>query len=144
MADAHFSSSSLICQEDGASLEEEEEEDRLEWDMDNLSSFGDSFDLSESDDEYIGLLVSKESSFERTHQEKSSENQPVPARTDAVVWILKVGFRSGFSHFRIFCVNFWSIFLLGFCACRLISAWVLVSRLLISLLFFLIGFSFTE
>jgi hypothetical protein len=91
MADAHFSSSSLICQEDGASLLEKEEEHRLECDMDNLSSFGDFFDLSESDDEYIGLLVSKESSFESTNQEQSSENQPVPARTDAVVWILKVG-----------------------------------------------------
>lgn len=87
MADAHLSSS-LICQEDGTSLEKEE---RLEWDMDNLSSFGDYFDLSESDDEYIGLLVSKESRFESRNQEESSENQLVPARTDAVVWILKVG-----------------------------------------------------
>ena len=92
MADTHFSSS-LICQEDGTFLEKEE---RLEWDMDNLSSFDDYFDLSESDDEYIGLLVAKESRFESRNQEESSENQlvpvPVPARTDAVVWILKVGF----------------------------------------------------
>lgn len=93
MADAHFSSSSssLICQEDGASLEEEEEEEekRLECDMDNLSSFGDLFDSSQSDDQYIGLLISKESSTNR--EESTEKNQLVPARTDAVVWILKVG-----------------------------------------------------
>ncbi|KAJ3702856.1 hypothetical protein LUZ61_006561 [Rhynchospora tenuis] len=93
MADTHFASS-LICQEDGASLEEEE---RLQWDLDNLSSFGDFIDLSESDDEYIGLLISKESSFEEsTTQEESSEKQFVPARTDAIVWILKTNKRLGF------------------------------------------------
>ncbi|KAJ4820131.1 Cyclin-D5-1 [Rhynchospora pubera] len=92
MADTHFASS-LICQEDGASLEEEE---RLQWDLENLTSLGDFIDLSESDDEYIGLLVSKESSFERTIQEESTEKQFVPTRTDAIVWILKTNKRLGF------------------------------------------------
>ncbi|KAJ1686969.1 hypothetical protein LUZ63_018359 [Rhynchospora breviuscula] len=92
MADTHFASS-LICQEDGASLEEEE---RLQWDLENLTSLGDFIDLSESDDEYIGLLVAKESSFESTIQEESTENQFVPARTDAIVWILKTNKRLGF------------------------------------------------
>ncbi|KAJ4767418.1 Cyclin-D5-1 [Rhynchospora pubera] len=92
MANTHFASS-LICQEDGASLEEEE---RLQWDLENLTSLGDFIDLSESDDEYIGLLVSKESSFESTIQEESTEKQFVPTRTDAIVWILKTNKRLGF------------------------------------------------
>ncbi|KAJ3673973.1 hypothetical protein LUZ60_005965 [Juncus effusus] len=95
MADTHFSSS-LVCEEDASNLDEEEEEEE-EGDVKYFSSFDDISVLSESDDEYIELLVSKESSLEsKNHEEVASGNWSILVRADAVGWILKACGRLGF------------------------------------------------
>ncbi|KAG9440435.1 hypothetical protein H6P81_020600 [Aristolochia fimbriata] len=82
----------LLCQETQSCLnEDEEEEDRFL----SMSYWG----VSETEDEYIEMLVSKESSFESKCADDGSEDNWLKCmRLDAVRWILKTRVFFGFSY----------------------------------------------
>ncbi|MQM14614.1 hypothetical protein Taro_047548 [Colocasia esculenta] len=101
--------SNLLCQEDETCLdggEEEEEEERGEGG--GLVFVKDSA-LSETEDEYIGILVSRESSSFESHGSAGFSHSDAStavaagdwlkcARSGAVRWILKTRTYFGFSH----------------------------------------------
>ncbi|XP_072992625.1 cyclin-D5-3-like [Typha latifolia] len=93
MGDAHCSVpfSRLICQEDGRHLDQDDDEEEKEREGGCLAMMllpNGSF-LPESDEDFIKLLLSKESTFEIKHHDRS-------ARSDAVRWILRSNASFGF------------------------------------------------
>ncbi|KAF8404888.1 hypothetical protein HHK36_009783 [Tetracentron sinense] len=83
-----FSLSSLLCCENEACFDQEVDGDMFT----NLNS---NYSISESDDEYIEMLVERESSSCRSLDDSCSstiENSLKCARLDAIRWILKVSF----------------------------------------------------
>ncbi|PKU59269.1 Cyclin-D5-3 [Dendrobium catenatum] len=85
-SDCPFSLSSLFCPEDGTHIAADDEEDD---ELSNLNIFFTDSSLSQADDEYIGTLVSKESSF-LCDDLCTSETSLLRDRSESVRWILKM------------------------------------------------------
>ncbi|XP_077233450.1 cyclin d5;1 [Tasmannia lanceolata] len=92
-SDYSVSLSSLLCKENETCLDEEEEEEEYKTDM----------FISEMEDEYIEMLVLKETSFEiksygSSEDLSNDDNWLKCARLDAVRWILKMRAFFGFGY----------------------------------------------